>query len=307
MRRTAIVLLLVILLAVVAFAQTPPLPSVDLLGAHDMGGRGCPICHVSARGASRNETTGAPRVETAAQPWGASTTPVFGETVTLGDGSRSIEVSPAVISTPDREVNGILACVSCHDGNVVPPSMMAGQTFEQAIGLLPKTGGRQLVPTMIVRNDIVGGDDANDHPVGTSAVIASGQGLVWANNAFAVVPGSPYARFVSNYGWPSLVPGRWSNPWGVSSSGEPFLLCTTCHNQHVMAVYMSSSSSPIANDSGGNSYATFFFVNGPYNSDLILARNPKTSSSTQFCRQCHFELSNEANNTNSVPTILPDR
>ena len=305
MRRTAIILFFVILMAAVALGQNPPLPSVNLLGAHDVGGRGCPICHISARGTSRFETPGAALAETAAQPWGASTTPVFGETVALGDGSRSIEVSPAAISTPDREVNGILTCVSCHDGNMVPPSMMAGQTFEQAIGLLPKTSRRQLVPTMVTSNNIEG-NDANDHPVGTSAVIASGQGLVWANNAFAIVPGSPYARFVSNYGWPSLVPGRWSNPWGVNFAGEPFLLCTTCHNQHVMAVYISSPSSPIGNDSGGNSYTTFFFVNGPYNPNLILARNPKTSSSAQFCRQCHFELSNEANNTNSVPTILTD-
>jgi hypothetical protein len=61
---------------------------------------------------------------------------------------------------------------------------------------------------------------------------------------------------------------KWSQPFGVTAGGKPYVLCTTCHNQHVMTVYTSSAASPIANDGGGKWYATFFFVNGPYNPNL---------------------------------------
>ena len=90
-------------------------------------------------------------------------------------------------------------------------------------------------------------------------------GLVWASNAFTVTAGTPYGQFVASYGFPALAPGKWSAPFGVTSTGTPFVVCTTCHNQHVMTVYTSSKNSPIAGDGGGNFYATYFFINGPYN------------------------------------------
>ena len=153
---------------------------------------------------------------------------------------------------------------------------------------------------------LLGSDNyANDHPVGTEAVISSGGGLVWVNNTFSVVPGSPYAQFVANYGWPALASGNASGRYGINSSGQPFVLCITCHNQHAMTVYASTPSSPIANDGGGKFYPTFFFVNGPYNPSFGNRANPNAASATQFCRQCHFEQGNEANNSNTVPTILP--
>ena len=39
-----------------------------------------------------------------------------------------------------------------------------------------------------------------------------------------------------------------------------------------MTVYTSSAASPIANDGGGKFYATYFFVNGPYNPNLQTLR-----------------------------------
>ena len=80
--------------------------------------------------------------------------------------------------------------------------------------------------------------------------------------------GSQYAQFVANYGWPALAPGKWSNPYGVTAAGAPYVVCTTCHNQHVMTVYTSSAASQIQNDGGGKWYATYFFINAPYNPNL---------------------------------------
>ncbi len=116
--------------------------------------------------------------------------------------------------------------------------------------------------------------------------------------------GTPYAQFVANYGWPALAPGKWSQPFGVTAAGKPYVLCTTCHNQHVMTVYTSSAASPIAGDGGGKYYATYFFVNGPYNPNINNVANTNAPSTTQFCRQCHFGEANEANNTNNITTVF---
>ncbi|MGO9477870.1 MAG: hypothetical protein ACLP7I_08000, partial [Limisphaerales bacterium] len=82
----------------------------------------------------------------------------------------------------------------------------------------------------------------------------------------------------------------------------PYVVCTTCHNQHVMTIYTSSAKSQIMNDGGGKYYATFVFINGPYNPLLVNNTGTQAPSSTQFCRQCHFGESNEGNNTNNITT-----
>ena len=83
------------------------------------------------------------------------------------------------------------------------------------------------------------------------------------------------------------------------------MVCTTCHNQHVMTVYASSAASQIVNDGGGKYYATYFFINGPYNPNLQGKLGAgQAASTTQFCRQCHFAEANEANNTNNIPTVF---
>jgi hypothetical protein len=69
-----------------------------------------------------------------------------------------------------------------------------------------------------------------------------------------------------------------------------------------MTVYTSTAKSPVAGDGGGKYYATFFFINGPYNPNLQGYAANKAPSTTQFCRQCHFGESNEANNTNGITT-----
>ena len=126
-------------------------------------------------------------------------------------------------------------------------------------------------------------------------------GFVWANPNFTVTAGSQYAQFVANYGYPAFAPGKWGPQYGINAAGKPYVACTTCHNQHVMTVY--TSSTPSRSWEHGGFFTTFFFMNGPYNpnSDLSNANAPST---TPFCRQCHFAEANEANNTNGITTVF---
>ncbi len=237
--------------------------------------------------------------------WGQDASPLYGATVAFGDGGKYVEVLPNGISTGSQEVGGILLCLSCHDGNVTPQNMMQNWSYEQQIGLLTNSAyGSQKIPTLLGNDGSSKGNYTNDHPVGQNATVSTGSGLVWANNALSVTPGTPYAQFVANYGWPALAPGKWSAPTGINAAGKPYVLCTTCHNQHVMTVYTSSASSPIAADGGGKYYATFFFINGPYNPNVGATPTGTANSTTQFCRQCHFGESNEANNTNNIKTTF---
>ena len=232
----------------------------------------------------------------------------------LGDAGKYAEVLPATITGGSQEVGGILLCLSCHDGNLTVHNMMANQSYEQKIGLLTNTAyGSQPIPTLLGNDGSTAGNYNNDHPVGQAATLAStagvpmqgaGTGITFAAGKFTVTPSTPYAQFVANYGWPALAPGKWSSPFGVTAGGQPYVLCTTCHNQHVMTVYTSSAASPIAGDGGGLYYATYFFVNGPYNPNVNNVASHNAPSTTQFCRQCHFGESNEANNTNNITTLF---
>jgi len=294
-------------------AQTWTSPNgTDVLGAHNNQGRGCAGCHAPHSGSFGSGHGGASDAGSYAL-WGQDASPLYGKTVAFGDNGNYIEVLPSTISTGTQEVGGILLCLSCHDGNLTQSNMMRNHSYEQQIGLLTNTTyGSQPIPTLLGNDGTTAGNYTNDHPVGQNATLLShgnpmqgaGTGIVWANNAFSVTPGTPYATFVANYGWPALAPGKWSNPYALTTTGTPYVLCTTCHNQHVMTVYTSSASSPIAGDGGGKYYATYFFINGPYNPNINNVANTNAPSTTQFCRQCHFGESNEANNTNNITTVF---
>jgi len=276
--------------------------TVDVLGAHNNNGRGCAGCHAPHSGSFGSGHGGAPDSGNYAL-WGQDASPLYGATIAFGDGGSFTTVLPANLTVNSSDVGGILLCLSCHDGNVTPTNMMNGQSYEQRIGLLTNTFyGSKPIPTLLGKDGTTAGNYYNDHPVGTNATIRAGSGLVWTGTTFTVTAGSPYAQFVANYGWPALAPGKWSNPWGVNTAGSPYVLCTTCHNQHVMTVYTSTKSSQIVNDGGGKYYATFFFVNGPYNPNIASLNSAQAPSTTQFCRQCHFGEANEANNTNTITT-----
>jgi hypothetical protein len=301
MKKVIVVALFVLAVSGLMMAQNWS-STVDVLGAHNNQGRGCAGCHAPHSGSFGSGHGGAADAGSYAL-WGQDASPLYGKTIAFGDNGSYTEVLPSSITTGSTEVGGILLCLSCHDGNVTASNMMTGQSYEQSIGLLTNTAyGTKPIPTLLGNDGTTAGNYTNDHPVGVNANIRSGSGLVWGTSSFTVTPGSPYAQFVANYGWPALAPGKYSSPYGVNTAGQPYVACTTCHNQHVMTVYTSSAASPIANDGGGKYYATYFFVNGPYNPNLQTYAKTSAPSTTQFCRQCHFGESNEANNTNNITT-----
>jgi hypothetical protein len=301
MKKALVLVLFVLAVSGLMVAQNWSSP-VDVLGAHNNQGRGCAGCHAPHSGSFGSGHGGKADAGSYAL-WGQDASPLYGQSIGFGDGGSYVEVLPSTIATGSQEVGGILLCLSCHDGNLTPQNMMQNWSYEQQIGLLTNTTyGTQHIPTLLGNDGTTAGNYTNDHPVGLNATIRSGNGLVFANNAFTVTPGSPYATYVANYGWPALAPGAWGNPTGVNPAGKPYVLCTTCHNQHVMTVYAASAKSTIAGNSKGY-YATFFFVNGPYNPNITPDPTGKTApSTTQFCRQCHFGEANEANNTNNITT-----
>jgi hypothetical protein len=271
-------------------------PAIDVLGAHANAGRGCASCHVPHTDLPPENLAGTEF----AVLWG-TTQPDYGQELAFSDSGRQVDVIPASFSSAGSEVNGVLMCISCHDGNITPQNMMAGQSYEQRVGMLPFVR-RITVPTFL--GDTLASRYAVDHPLGVQAKIETGDGLEFSNGKFSVQPNSAYARFVAVYGWPTLAPMERSNPYGVDAAGQPYLLCTTCHNQHAMSAFVSQPGDAIAGDSGGHVYSTYFFVNGPYNPNLEINSNQLSGSNAQFCRQCHFRLSNEGNGVFGIPTAF---
>lgn len=277
------------------WAQRGGPPPVDVLGVHNVGGRGCGACHPPHQNLA---ISGPGRLGL----WEGNGGPSGNRPIVFGHDGRAVRVAPADLVTMDADAAGVLLCLTCHDGNVAPENMLANQSYEQKVGLAGASG-MQRIQSFLDDADVQPGT-AVDHPLGPSARIPLGNGLGFRNGAFVVIPGSAYAQFVANYGWPSLAPLARSNPYGIDAAGRPYLVCTTCHNQHAMNVYQSSTVSPIGGDRGGRSYTTFFFVNAPYNPNLRTSDRLSSSSNTQFCRQCHFSFANEANNVNNVRTLF---
>jgi hypothetical protein len=321
MKKVLLVAVFVLAICGLMMAQSYSSPNgVDVLGAHNNGGRGCAGCHTPHSGSFGSGQKGAADAGSYAL-WGQDASPLYGQTIAFGDGGTYTEVLPSTINVTggSSEVGGILLCLSCHDGNVTPTNMMVNQSYEQVIGLLTnKAYGTGKIPTLLGNDGTTKGNYTNDHPVGQLATLTAygapmqgaGQGITYTaggsqGGTFTVgAATTPYGQFVASYGFPALAPGKWSAPFGVTSTGTPFVTCTTCHNQHVMTVYTSSKNSPIAGDGGGSFYATYFFVNGPYNPNINNVTHTGAPSTTQFCRQCHFDTANEYNNTFGITTVF---
>src|SRR6202795_4676359 len=239
MKKVMLIVLFVLAVGGLVIAQNAT-STVDVLGAHNNNGRGCAGCHQPHSGAFGSGQKGAADSGSYAL-WGQDASPLYGKTILFGDSGSYAEILPSTIQSSSQEVGGILLCLSCHDGNVTPKNMMANQSYEQKIGLLTNTAyGGQPIPTLLGNDGTVAGNYTNDHPVGQQATVRTGNGLVNTAGVLTVTPGTPYAQFVANYGWPALAPGKWSAPTGTTAAGQPYVLCTTCHNQHVMTVYTSS-------------------------------------------------------------------
>jgi hypothetical protein len=267
--------------ASLAAAQAGYSPSTDVLGAHLNYGRGCSACHAPHSGANGNGNA------KMADPnagnsilWGQDVTGLYGKTITTG-GGKFVEVLPTSMSANTPDVEGLLTCLSCHDGNYAQSAMMKNKVYES---LPPTYGKSNAVPTLIGTNGNGTGSFLSEHPVGLNAKVSCGGPSNWdctQSNGVISMKGANSSRFVANYGF-FVKMGSYGN--------SAVVVCTTCHNEHSMNVVTISSGSTSGLPAGN--YATMFFLRAPYNPN---DPNPASNQTAQFCRQCHGDKSNEMN------------
>ena len=281
MKRNLIVGLVIVASAGFAAAQAGYSPSTDVLGAHLNYGRGCTACHSPHSGALGNGTSKSMAgVGGAVALWGEDASSLYGKTITTG-GGKFVEVLPSSMSASTPDVAGMLTCLSCHDGNFAQQAMMKNRVYES----LPSTyGSANAVPTLLGNSGGSMGNFINDHPVGLSAKLNCGGVGNWdcsQANGMVSMKGASSSRFVSNYGF-FVKPGNFNN--------SAVIVCTTCHDQHVMNVVVVKAGTTSGLPAGN--YATMFFLRAPYNPNDT---NPLSNQTAQFCRQCHGDKSNEMN------------
>lgn len=305
-------MLVVLVLAMASFAAAQVVgtytPTQDILGAHNNGGRGCAGCHAPHTGAAGNGQTTDLTGGTNAL-FGQDLTPVYALNVQFGGQAATW----AIQSTNTEVVRGIGMCLACHDGSTAKGAMMQGVSYEQQFGILPtSTYGTSSIPTFLGTGAAA---YTNDHPVGPEALLVKSAHTpvtvtvdTAAKKVTAIAPKTQaYTDFVASYGAPALAGTPWA--WGVApaedGSQDGYLLCTTCHNQHVMNVYSApmvtnwstGTSAPKIAGSPTGTFKTYFFVNGAYNVDPINSTGNtlvnKAPTTSQFCRQCHFSEANE--------------
>jgi hypothetical protein len=293
MKRTCLVLLTVIAVAGFALGQLQN-PTSDVLGAHLNHGRGCAGCHAPHSGVYGNGNLPTTPDTTSGNValWGQNVGDLFGKTIITGQSEHGsyTEVLPSSFDGTRPDTAGILTCLSCHDGNYARGAMMQNRVYET----LPSTYGTNPIPTLLGNDGTTVGNYLNDHPVGLNAVISCGGTYDWdctiVNGAMQMTgPGS--SAFVANYGF-FVRPGKYNN--------QPVVLCTTCHNQHLMNVVNIKLGATNTGLPAGN-YATMFFVRAPYNPASTTTGSNQTA---QFCRQCHGGEANEMNGGTSIPTVF---
>jgi len=278
-------------------------PSTDVLGAHLNYGRGCAACHAPYSGAFGNGYTPKATVlnPLSANPqpindvpntgvvalWGEDVSNLLGQTILTGGGGYS-ETLPTSITASTPDVTGLLMCLSCHDGNYATGAMMQNAVYET----LPSTYGGAQPPTLLGNDHTGTGNYLNDHPVGLNAAIGCGGQYNWdctISNGVIQMTGQNSSKFVTNYGF-FVSPAVYNN--------KPVVMCTTCHNQHLMNVVNvvdSKTSGGVTTTISGltpGNYQTMFFIRAPYNPSDV---NPLNNQTAQFCRQCHGGEANESN------------
>jgi hypothetical protein len=267
-------------------------PTSDVLGAHLNYGRGCAACHAPHSGAYGNgaAVTGDATSGVMAL-WGEDVGSLYGKTIVTGQSEHGTysETLPTSLTTGAPDIAGVLMCLSCHDGNLATGAMMQNKVYET----LPDTYGpnKASIPTLLAK-DSGPNSYLNDHPVGNAATVSCGGPYDWdctidANGA--IVPGPKMTAFKANY-------GIFVRTYAVG--GQPAVMCTSCHNQHLMNVVKVSASN--SGQPAGN-YATMFFVRAPYNPASTTAGSNQTA---QFCRQCHGGEANEMNGSLTIPTTF---
>ncbi len=299
--------------------------TIDKLGAHQNGGRGCVGCHTPHSGARGNGGLASGYLDNKDDEilWGQDLTLVYSHSFNFPnnpDDATKLGALTMDKTSPERQITGIAMCLSCHDGNVAKGAMMANASFEQTAGMLPAGYGTATIPTLL-GNDGTLDNYKNDHPVGPSATLGTvGHGAINSAKGFYTITGavgsevvakgasftgSSAAELWKNYGLPTIVDARAGAGWAVDSGetnvDNAYVVCTTCHTPHSMYV----TSAKLAGVSKGN-VPTFFFIAAPYNPGANVADGTKASSATQFCRQCHFSGPGGANEASgiSIPTAF---
>jgi len=292
MKKVALIFVIVFAVATFAVAQKQN-PTTDVLGAHLNYGRGCAACHAPHSGARGNGIATTDTTTGNVALWGQDVVNLFGRTITTGQSEHGsyAETLPSTWNTGTPDTAGILTCLSCHDGNWAKGAMMQNKVYET----VPSTYASNNIPTLLGNDGNGTGDYLNDHPVGLNAIITCGGTYDWdcviANGKITYPSGTNMYQFVQNYGF-------FVSP--AAYSGNPTVMCTTCHNQHLMNVVSVDPTKGNTGLSAGN-YATMFFVRAPYNPATTTTGSNQTA---QFCRQCHGGEANEMHGGSTIPTTF---
>jgi hypothetical protein len=310
MRKLSLLILVVLGVAGYATAQVTA-PSQDVLGAHNVYGRGCIACHAPHSGAAGN---GAPTSANSGNEalWGEDLTPLYGQTFAFGGGTYTVTIpnygttpitvnSNTINPTAQNAHDGtwvIAACLSCHDGNIASTGMLKGTSYET----VDINGKMFNPPTLLGQDGSTTGNYLNDHPVGPSANPGCGGAYNWdctvnANGTISFT-GTASSAFLTNYydvtkygplahlsGATGTIAGH-----GGATSTNGWVTCTTCHDQHDMLYFNAGPTVGVK--------PTHFFVRGWYDPGNTLTSN----SAAQFCRTCHGGESNEMHGQLSVST-----
>src|SRR5579863_1848607 len=292
MKRTLLIVIMILAAAGFAAAQITT-PSTDVLGAHLNYGRGCAACHAPHSGAYGNgNAKNADPTAGSIALWGEDVGSLYGKTIVTGQSEHgnATEVLPTSLTAGTPDVSGVLMCLSCHDGNYAQGAMMKNKVYET----LPATYGTKApIPTLLGNDGSTVGNYLNDHPVGMNATMTCGGTYDWDctidGSGNVLMTGANSSKFVTNYGF-FVSPGKFNN--------QPVVMCTTCHNQHLMNVVKVTTGAKSGLPSG--IYATMFFIRAPYNPASGTAGSNQTA---QFCRQCHGGEANEMNGGKAVTTF----
>jgi mono/diheme cytochrome c family protein len=286
MKRILLLALICLASASFAAAQISTI-TTDVLGAHLNYGRGCAACHAPHSGVygNGNAKTADPSAGDTAL-WGEDVSSLYGQTITSGGGGY-VETLPTSMNAVTPDVSGLLTCLSCHDGNYATGAMMKNAVYET----LPSSYGKlNTIPTLLGNDGTTIGNYLNDHPVGLAASVGCGGQYNWDCTISATgamqMNGAASSKFVTDYGF-FVSLGAYNN--------QPVVMCTTCHNQHLMNMVKVTTGPKSGLPSG--TYATMFFIRAPYNPADQVAGSNQTA---QFCRQCHGGESNEMNGSTAV-------
>ena len=184
----------------------------------------------------------------------------------------------------DRSTDqGMLVCLTCHDGNYAPRAMMRNVVYEP----IPANFDiGYIVPTLLEKDDLNAGNDVHDHPMGFAAQVRCGGASGWdctQTHGDIRMQGTLSSKFAANYGY-------FVRP--VHSGETSVLFCSSCHNPHSMT-WTAVTQKTASNLYPPGTYPTKHFLLAP-EYDVQVAPS-MDNRSAQFCRQCHADKSNEMN------------